>query len=58
MKKEIEMSQVEKTKENLEMCNCLKCPSYTTSCKIKEVPHNFVDMIKGIENVVRANVKE
>ena len=45
------MSQVEKTKENLQACNCLKCPSYTTSCKIKEMPHNMIDMLKGIENV-------
>lgn len=45
------MSIVEKTKENLEMCNCLKCPSYTTSCKVKEMPHNMLDMFKGIENI-------
>lgn len=45
------MTQVDRTKENLEECNCLKCPSYTTSCKIKEMPHNMIDMLKGIENV-------
>ena len=51
IKKEIKMSQVEKNKENLEMCNCLKCPSYSTSCKIKEMPHNMFEVFKGLENL-------
>ncbi len=45
------MSIVDKTKENLEHCKCLSCPSYTTTCKIKEMPHNVIDMMKGIENI-------
>ena len=44
------MSVVEKTKENLGMCKCMGCPSYTISCKIKEMPHNLLEEIKGIEN--------
>ena len=45
------MSIVDKTKENLELCKCTDCPSYTTTCKIKEMPHNIMDMVKGIDNV-------
>jgi len=40
---------VEKNKENLKMCKCIKCPSYTTVCKIKEMPHNIVEIAKGID---------
>lgn len=45
------MSIVEKTKDNLDLCKCMECPSYTTGCKIKEFPKNTIDKIKGIENV-------
>lgn len=45
------MSIVEKTKNNLKLCKCMECPSFTTTCKIKEFPHNTIDAIKGIENV-------
>ena len=44
------MSIVAKTQENLKMCKCMSCPSYTTSCKIKEMPHNVIEELKGIEN--------
>ena len=44
------MSIVAKTQENLKMCKCMSCPSYTTSCKIKEMPHNIIEELKGIEN--------
>lgn len=40
--------QVEKTKENLKMCQCMHCPSYTTGCKIKNMPENIVHLIEGL----------
>ncbi len=45
------MTVVEKNQENLEMCKCMDCPSYSITCKIKEMPHNIIDEIQGIENV-------
>lgn len=41
--------KVEKNKENLKLCQCMHCPSYTTNCKIKTMPENIVHMIEGIE---------
>jgi len=38
---------VEKTKENLKKCICMSCPSYTTSCKFKEMPGNVMTMVTG-----------
>ena len=34
------MSEVARTKENLEHCRCMDCPSYTLGCKIKNMPGN------------------
>lgn len=39
--------KVEKTKENLKKCQCMHCPSYTTGCKIKNMPENVVHLIEG-----------
>ena len=32
------MSEVARTKENLEHCRCMDCPSYTLGCKVKNMP--------------------
>lgn len=29
----------------------MHCPSYTTGCKIKNMPENIVHLIEGLENV-------
>lgn len=41
------MIKVEKTKENLKKCICMKCPSYTFMCKMKSMPKNMMTMMKG-----------
>ncbi|MCD4821048.1 MAG: DUF2769 domain-containing protein [Methanococcoides sp.] len=41
------MGNVEKSKENLSKCMCMKCPSYTFACKVKSMPGNMVHMMKG-----------
>ena len=38
---------VEKSKENLKKCKCISCPSYTTVCKLKEMPHNMYTVMTG-----------
>ena len=38
--------RVEKTATNAQMCQCLSCPSYTTTCKIKNNMHNNKDVLK------------
>ena len=43
------MQKVAKTKENLKKCVCMKCPSYTTGCKMKNMPANMIGMMTGIE---------
>lgn len=45
------MEQVEKTHENKELCNCLKCPSYSTSCKMKGMPHHIVESLKELKDI-------
>lgn len=39
------MKSVEKTKENLKKCACMKCPSYSFVCKIKSMPGNIMGML-------------
>ena len=39
------MAKVEKSKENLKKCICMKCPSYTFTCKIKSMPKNMMNMM-------------
>ncbi|MBI2139570.1 DUF2769 domain-containing protein [Candidatus Woesearchaeota archaeon] len=41
------MAKVEKSKENLKKCSCMKCPSYTFMCKMKNMPGNMMSMMKG-----------
>ena len=36
--------RVEKTKENLQRCLCMSCPSYTMGCKLKNMPENLVKL--------------
>lgn len=42
--------QVEKTKENIEKCRCMHCPSYSEHCKLKNAPANFLKMLGDIED--------
>jgi len=41
------MAKVEKSKENLKKCICMKCPSYKLACKMKAMPKNIITMMKG-----------
>ena len=41
------MGQVERTAENLAKCNCMKCPSYTLGCKLKNMPKNMMTKMTG-----------
>ena len=38
--------RVEKTATNAQMCQCLTCPSYTTTCKIKNNMRTNKDVLK------------
>ncbi|MBP1908091.1 DUF2769 domain-containing protein [Methanolobus bombayensis] len=41
------MGNVEKSKDNVRKCICIKCPSYSFACKIKAIPESAVNMLKG-----------
>ncbi|MBI2848378.1 MAG: DUF2769 domain-containing protein [Chloroflexi bacterium] len=45
------MSVVARTKENLKKCQCMKCPTYTFMCKMKNMPGNMANMMKDIGKV-------
>ena len=45
------MSEVARTKENLEHCRCMDCPSYTLGCKIKNMPGNVYKLMGELEDV-------
>lgn len=42
---------VARTKENLQRCKCMDCPSYTLGCKIKNMPGNLYKLMGEIEDV-------
>ena len=42
------MQKVDKTTENIKLCRCMTCPSYTEHCKLKNAPENF---LKSLENL-------
>jgi len=43
------LEKVEKNKENLMKCICMKkCPSYTFACKVKSMPSNTAELLKGV----------
>jgi hypothetical protein len=42
------VSIVVKSKENLKLCQCMKCPSYTFACKMKSLPGNVKSTIKDV----------
>ena len=44
------MQHVEKTMENLRLCKCFECPSYTKACKSKN-SSNLYDNISEIKEV-------
>ena len=41
---------VNKTQKNIERCLCLSCPSYSTSCKIKNAFQNQSRATTSLEN--------
>lgn len=41
------MGNVEKSKENMSKCMCIKCPSYSFACKVKAIPNTMMNMVKG-----------
>ena len=45
------MSEVARTKENLEHCRCMDCPSYTLGCKIKNMPGTVYKLMGELEDV-------
>jgi len=44
------MAKVPQTTKNFMKCKCLTCPSYTTQCKLKEIPRDFLKMAEGVGN--------
>lgn len=43
------MTRVARTKENLERCKCMDCPSYTLGCKIKNMAGNLYKLIDDLD---------
>ncbi len=43
------MSQVARSKENLGKCMCMKCPTYTFMCKMRNMPGNMMAMMGDLE---------
>ncbi len=43
------MALVARTRENLERCKCLDCPSYTMGCKIKNIPTNLYKLVNNLD---------
>ena len=41
---------VERTKENLSQCRCMKCPSYTNKCKFENMPENLIHMMQNLQD--------
>lgn len=42
---------VEKTIANIKKCICMKCPSYSFSCKVKSMPTNMLALVEGMDQV-------
>jgi len=42
---------VEKTIANVKKCICMKCPSYTFTCKVKSMPTNMMALVEGMGEV-------
>ena len=40
---------VQKNIQNLQSCLCMKCPSYTEHCKIKNAVGNYIKLMNNIE---------
>ena len=43
------MVYVARTKENLEKCKCMDCPSYTLGCKLKNMPENLYKIMHDLD---------
>jgi len=48
------MKIVQKTKENLKKCLCIKCPSYVFACKVKSMPSNVILQTGNMEDKIHA----
>jgi len=48
------MKIVEKTKENLKKCMCMKCPSYNFACKVKAMPGKVILRLGDMEKRLHA----
>ena len=46
------MGTVAKTNENLKKCICMKCPSYTFTCKMLNMPGNMIAMMSDVSKKV------
>lgn len=42
--------QVARTKENLKKCLCMRCPSYTAECKLRNLPYNLYHMVENLKD--------
>jgi len=45
------MSTVPKTHANLLKCQCRKCPSYSTACKLKAMPGNTILLLGDMDKI-------
>ena len=43
--------QVDKTAENIKLCRCMTCPSYTEHCKLKNAPENFLKSLENLQKI-------
>lgn len=41
---------VEKSLDNLKKCLCMKCPSYSNHCKLKNAPDNFIKLMRNFND--------
>ena len=45
------MQKVDKTTENIKLCRCMTCQSYTEHCKLKNAPENFLKSLENLQNM-------
>ncbi|PKM85039.1 MAG: hypothetical protein CVU86_04060 [Firmicutes bacterium HGW-Firmicutes-11] len=48
------MSKVDRTKENLEKCICMTCPSYAFACKKRSLTSNVILTMVGTDYRIHA----
>lgn len=50
------MERIQKTKENLKKCQCMKCPSYNFACKVKSMPGNLIFKRSKMDSKIHAEI--